>query len=314
MKAAQIMSFGAPDVLRVTEIDRPSPGAGEVLVSVEASSVNGHDTIVRAGGLKMVSGRKFPIGIGLDFAGVVVATGPGVDGLPCRGPGVGHGAPPPAAHHRRSGRVRRGPRRPHQPRSGGCLGDRGGVPGRRRQHRPHRAARQREAGRWRAGPGPWRGRWRRHRDRTTGPRDGRPRHRTGPRPPRRRPPRPGRRRGPRLRHHHLGPDRTVRRHRRHRRHRAGLLPKQAGQGRPDGHRRAVRPCPGRDRGVQRPRLPTHPHVQRQPRLRRAGRPGRPRHRRRTTPGGAQRVPVDRHRRRAPGVRARRRLGKHVLAV
>jgi NADPH:quinone reductase-like Zn-dependent oxidoreductase len=80
MKAAQIMSFGAPDVLRVAETDRPAPGAGEVLVSVEASSVNGHDTIVRAGGLKMVSGRMFPIGVGLDFAGVIVTTGPDVDG------------------------------------------------------------------------------------------------------------------------------------------------------------------------------------------------------------------------------------------
>ncbi|WP_410611872.1 NADP-dependent oxidoreductase [Amycolatopsis sp. lyj-109] len=80
MKAAQIMSFGTPDVLRVTETERPSPGAGEVLVAVEAASVNGHDTIVRAGGLKMVSGRSFPIGVGLDFAGVVVTTGAGVEG------------------------------------------------------------------------------------------------------------------------------------------------------------------------------------------------------------------------------------------
>jgi NADPH:quinone reductase-like Zn-dependent oxidoreductase len=81
MKAAQIMSFGTPDVLRVTETDTPTPGAGEVLVAVEASSVNGHDTIVRAGGLKVVSGRKFPIGAGLDFAGVVVTTGTGVAGF-----------------------------------------------------------------------------------------------------------------------------------------------------------------------------------------------------------------------------------------
>src|SRR4051812_23806963 len=80
MKAAQITSFGTPDVLRITEIDRPTPGAGEVLVAVEASSVNGHDTLVRAGRLKMVSGRKFPIGAGLDFAGVVVSTGEGVEG------------------------------------------------------------------------------------------------------------------------------------------------------------------------------------------------------------------------------------------
>ncbi|WP_330277516.1 NADP-dependent oxidoreductase [Lentzea sp. NBC_00516] len=79
MKAAQFMSFGAPDVLRVVEIDRPAPGAGEVLVRVEAASVNGHDTIVRAGGLKMVSGRTFPIGVGLDFTGVVVTTGSGVE-------------------------------------------------------------------------------------------------------------------------------------------------------------------------------------------------------------------------------------------
>ncbi|MFJ5984877.1 zinc-binding alcohol dehydrogenase family protein [Lentzea sp. NPDC092896] len=79
MKAAQITSFGAPDVLRVVEVDRPAPGAGEILVRVEAASVNGHDTIVRAGGLKMVSGRAFPIGVGLDFTGVVVTTGSGVE-------------------------------------------------------------------------------------------------------------------------------------------------------------------------------------------------------------------------------------------
>ena len=78
MKAVQITSFGAPDVLMVSDVDRPTPGPGEVLVSVDASSVNGHDTIVRAGGLKMVSGRRFPIGVGLDFAGVVVETGDGV--------------------------------------------------------------------------------------------------------------------------------------------------------------------------------------------------------------------------------------------
>jgi NADPH:quinone reductase-like Zn-dependent oxidoreductase len=79
MKAVQIGRFGKPDVLRINEVDRPAPGDGEVLVMVEATSVNGHDVIVRSGGLKMVSGRKFPIGTGLDFAGTVVATGPGAE-------------------------------------------------------------------------------------------------------------------------------------------------------------------------------------------------------------------------------------------
>ncbi|MEU1304411.1 NAD(P)-dependent alcohol dehydrogenase [Streptomyces shenzhenensis] len=81
MKAVQIMSFGTADVLRINDVDRPAPGAGEVLVSVEATSVNGHDVIVRTGELKMMSGRRFPIGTGLDFAGTVVATGTDVAGF-----------------------------------------------------------------------------------------------------------------------------------------------------------------------------------------------------------------------------------------
>jgi NADPH:quinone reductase-like Zn-dependent oxidoreductase len=78
VKAAQIARFGEPDVLRINEVGRPEPAAGQVLVAIEASSVNGHDVLVRAGGLKMVSGRRFPIGLGLDFAGVVAAAGIGV--------------------------------------------------------------------------------------------------------------------------------------------------------------------------------------------------------------------------------------------
>jgi len=75
MKAVQITGFGTPDVLLVNDVDRPAPGAGDVLVAVEASSVNGHDSLVRSGALRMVSGRRFPIGFGLDFAGVVAAVG-----------------------------------------------------------------------------------------------------------------------------------------------------------------------------------------------------------------------------------------------
>jgi NADPH:quinone reductase-like Zn-dependent oxidoreductase len=80
MKAAQFDRFGAPDVLTINEVDRGVPGEGEAMVRVAASSVNGHDVIVRSGGLKMVSGRKFPLGTGLDFAGTVAAIGPGVAG------------------------------------------------------------------------------------------------------------------------------------------------------------------------------------------------------------------------------------------
>jgi NADPH:quinone reductase-like Zn-dependent oxidoreductase len=75
MRATQITRFGGPDVLKVHEVDRPTPGPGEVLVAVQAASINGHDAITRAGGMKMVSGRRFPIGLGLDFLGTVAALG-----------------------------------------------------------------------------------------------------------------------------------------------------------------------------------------------------------------------------------------------
>jgi NADPH:quinone reductase-like Zn-dependent oxidoreductase len=79
MKSAQISRFGGPDVLHVNDIERPAPGPGEVLVQVGASSVNGHDVLVRSGRVRMVSGRRFPIAAGLDFAGVVAETGSGVE-------------------------------------------------------------------------------------------------------------------------------------------------------------------------------------------------------------------------------------------
>lgn len=77
MLAAQISRFGGPKVRELNEVDRPAPGAGEVVVAIEAASVNGHDTVVRAGRLKIVSGRRFPLGLGLDFVGTVTEVGAG---------------------------------------------------------------------------------------------------------------------------------------------------------------------------------------------------------------------------------------------
>ena len=76
MQAAQFRSFGGPEVLEVVTVPRPAAGPGEVLVRVEASAVNQHDTFLRDGTLKMMTGRKFPMGLGLDFAGVVAEAGP----------------------------------------------------------------------------------------------------------------------------------------------------------------------------------------------------------------------------------------------
>ena len=54
---------------------------GHVLVRVAATSVNAADTAVRAGKLKLVSGRSFPRGAGFDFAGTVTEAASDVTGL-----------------------------------------------------------------------------------------------------------------------------------------------------------------------------------------------------------------------------------------
>jgi NADPH:quinone reductase-like Zn-dependent oxidoreductase len=81
MRAAQYDSYGPPEVLRIRTVPVPSVQAGHVLVRVAASSINGADTAVRAGKLKLVSGRSFPRGAGFDFAGTVTEVAGDVTGL-----------------------------------------------------------------------------------------------------------------------------------------------------------------------------------------------------------------------------------------
>ncbi len=79
--------YGAPDVLRVAQTPRPSPGPEEVLVRVHAASVNARDWHVMRGDPYLArlaapqyfgrKGPKQPIR-GTDFAGVVGAVGASV--------------------------------------------------------------------------------------------------------------------------------------------------------------------------------------------------------------------------------------------
>jgi NADPH:quinone reductase-like Zn-dependent oxidoreductase len=70
-----------PGALEVTEVDTPRPDAGELLVRVAASSVNGFDLGTAAGYLQGVMEHRFPLIPGKDFAGTVEALGEGVEGL-----------------------------------------------------------------------------------------------------------------------------------------------------------------------------------------------------------------------------------------
>jgi NADPH:quinone reductase-like Zn-dependent oxidoreductase len=66
------------DRVAIQELPVPTPGSGEVLVRVQASSVNGFDLAVIAGGLQGLVEYEFPITLGKDFAGVVESIGDGV--------------------------------------------------------------------------------------------------------------------------------------------------------------------------------------------------------------------------------------------
>lgn len=69
MKAIEITSYGAPEVLRATERVAPSAGAGEVLIRVAASGVNRPDVLQRKGMYPVPPGASdLP---GLEVAGVI---------------------------------------------------------------------------------------------------------------------------------------------------------------------------------------------------------------------------------------------------
>jgi NADPH2:quinone reductase len=77
-RAVRFDSYGGPDVLYVTDIDRPAPGAGEVLVEVRAAGINPGEAGIRSGALHEQFPATFPSGQGSDLAGVVVEVGDGV--------------------------------------------------------------------------------------------------------------------------------------------------------------------------------------------------------------------------------------------
>ncbi|MEJ2311044.1 MAG: zinc-binding dehydrogenase [Gemmatimonadales bacterium] len=77
MKAAYFNAHGGPEVLVVGELPDPDPGAGDVIVEVEAAALNHLDLWVRRGlpGLDV----SFPHVGGSDFAGTISEVGRGVE-------------------------------------------------------------------------------------------------------------------------------------------------------------------------------------------------------------------------------------------
>jgi putative PIG3 family NAD(P)H quinone oxidoreductase len=75
MRAARITRPGGPEVLELSDVERPEPGTGEVLVRVCASALNRADLLQREGRYPAPVGWPQDIP-GMEIAGEVVRSGP----------------------------------------------------------------------------------------------------------------------------------------------------------------------------------------------------------------------------------------------
>ncbi len=83
MRAARAYRYGPPETVRIEEVERPTPTGDEVLVRVQAASVNRADLdglLPRPSFVRLFVGIRAPRNhrLGIDVAGVVEAVGPGV--------------------------------------------------------------------------------------------------------------------------------------------------------------------------------------------------------------------------------------------
>ena len=80
MKAIVYCDYGSPDVLKLEDVEKPTPGDDQVLIKVRAASVNPYDWHLMRGMpyiVRLQAGLRKPkvIRLGVDFAGKVEAVG-----------------------------------------------------------------------------------------------------------------------------------------------------------------------------------------------------------------------------------------------
>ncbi len=82
MKAALINRYGDSQAIEIVQ-NHPVPQAkeGQVVIEVQAASLNRIDSILRAGYLQQMMPLSFPAVLGGDFSGIVREVGPGVEGI-----------------------------------------------------------------------------------------------------------------------------------------------------------------------------------------------------------------------------------------
>jgi NADPH:quinone reductase-like Zn-dependent oxidoreductase len=75
MKAVRIRSFGGPEVLELTDVEKPEPQDDEVLIRVRAASINPVDYKIRSGSYPVVRQDQLPKVLGRDVAGEIERCG-----------------------------------------------------------------------------------------------------------------------------------------------------------------------------------------------------------------------------------------------
>jgi NADPH:quinone reductase-like Zn-dependent oxidoreductase len=75
MKKIFYNQYGNTDVLQMIETPIPAISETGILVRIKAVSINPLDWKIFKGEEKMMSGSKFPKGIGIDFSGIIEKTG-----------------------------------------------------------------------------------------------------------------------------------------------------------------------------------------------------------------------------------------------
>ncbi|EOR95420.1 putative NADPH:quinone reductase (alcohol dehydrogenase superfamily) [Arcticibacter svalbardensis MN12-7] len=75
MKSIQYTKYGGPEVITLSEVEKPQPKENEVLIRVAATTVNPFEIKIRSGSMKQQIPVHFPFIPGGDVAGTVEAIG-----------------------------------------------------------------------------------------------------------------------------------------------------------------------------------------------------------------------------------------------
>ena len=81
MKKIVFNRYGSFDDLQMTDVQTPAIKSDELLIRVKVASINPLDWKLLEGQFKIITGFKFPKGIGIDFSGIVEKKGDAISGF-----------------------------------------------------------------------------------------------------------------------------------------------------------------------------------------------------------------------------------------